>query len=196
MKKMLKILPILCLMLFVPAGAFALLDANLYGGIPFSGQYDDCNQKFFATNSSWGVSAHVNDTFLGFIQLGWGGFYQGSTATYKAPGAMMLGPDFSVKRYMAGLEAYVQLEIPVLPFGLYAKANTVAWDKVRIKEASYSHTDNFKRHAVGGGLLITIVPIPGIMRLRLFFEVDREFGKEDGISVRQSNFFIGLRAEI
>ncbi|MCL1817314.1 MAG: hypothetical protein FWG35_00195 [Spirochaetaceae bacterium] len=192
MKKISRILPVLCLMLFAPAGAFALFDINLYGGIPFSGQYADSNQKMFSNNSAWGLSAHLNSKFYGVLQLGLGGFYQNSTATYKV-GEYWWDGDFNVDRNMLGFEAYAQLDIPVLPFGLYVKANTAAWSK--IKGDVSSHTDNFKRHGVGGGLLITLIPIPQLMRVQLFFEVDREFGKEDGQKVKQSNFFIGLRAD-
>jgi len=194
MKKTVKILSVLCFMIFVPMGSFALFDFNLYGGIPFAGQYDDCNQKFFAKNSVWGASGHLNTDFLGLLQLGLGGFYQKPTATYKAPGASSFGDDFTVRRTMVGIDAYAQLEIPLLPFCPYLRVNTAAWNKV--EGDIDSKTENFKRHGVGVGLLFTILPVPGLARIQLFAEYDYEFGKEDGIKVRQNNLFLGVRADI
>ena len=194
MNKM-KIVPIVCLLLFAPVAGFALFDINLYGGIPFAGQYDDCNQKVFAQNSVWGTSAHVNtDVLAGLFQLGIGGFYQNSIATYKDPGAGTFGDDFTLKRKMLGIDGYVQLEIPLIPLSPYARVYTAAWNNV--KGDNLSNTDNFKRHGVGAGFLVTLLPIPELFRLQLLTECSYEFGKEDGLKFRQYYLTLGLRADI
>ena len=199
MKKIAKILPVLCLMIFVPVGGFALFDVKLYGGFPVAGHYDGCNQKIFAENGAWGVSAHLNNVFLEFLQLGLGGFYQESTVKYKSPGAMWYGDDFTLKRHMIGLDAYAQLEIPLLPLCPYIRVSTVARNKITgdtYSQLDYSHIDNFERHGIGGGVSITLVPIPALFRLQAFLEYAFEFGKEDDKRVRQGNLFLGLKADI
>jgi hypothetical protein len=177
-------------MCLAPATGFALLDGNVYGGLPFSGEWGDSDQKLLSTeNYAFGASAHLNYDFLELLQLGLGGFYQLSAITYKdSP------DDFTVDRNTLGVEAYVQFEIPLLPISPYIKANSAAWNK--LKSDNYSHTDNFKKHGVGAGFVFTILPVPELLRLQIFAEYMFNFGKEDGETVRQHNAFLGLRLDL
>ena len=186
-----KMLTVLCLILLAPVSGFALFDVNLHGGLPFGGEYDSCSQKMLdLDNYAYGASAHLNTDFLQLFHMGLGGFFQLSTITYNGTN------DFTLDRSTVGIEAYCQLEIPLLPLSPYVKAGTAAWNKVKVKDGAYSETDNFKKHGVGAGFVFTILPIPELLRLQVFAEYIYNFGKEDGAKVKQSNAFLGIRADL
>jgi hypothetical protein len=180
----------LCFVLLAPVSGFALFDLDLYGGLPFSGEFDSESQKLLDTdNYAYGFAAHLNSDFLGLLQLGLGGFYQMSTITYTGDN------DFTLDRSTAGLEAYLQFEVPLLPVSPYVKANTAAWNKVKAKGGDFSKTDYFKKHGLGAGFVFSILPVPELLRLQIFAEYIYHFGKEDDAQVRQHNVFLGLRAD-
>ncbi|MDR1931542.1 MAG: hypothetical protein LBQ57_01850 [Spirochaetales bacterium] len=190
MKMRSKLLIFLCLLCLAPVAGFSLFDGNIYGGLPFSGEFDNLDQKFLSgENYAYGASAHLNGGFLGFLQLGLGGFYQLSAVTYESA-----ADDFTVDKTTAGIEAYAQFEIPFLPIAPYVKANTAAWNKLK-GDGGFSHTDNFKKHGVGAGVALTVLPVPLLLRLQLFAEYMYNFGKEDGKTVKQHNAFVGLRLD-
>ena len=48
---------------------------------------------------------------------------------------------------------------------------------------------------MGGGVLFTVLPVSGLLRLQIFAEYGYEFGKEDNIKIKQSNLFFGIRGD-
>jgi hypothetical protein len=190
MKKKIKIMLALGLFLLAPAAGFALFDINVYGGLPFSAEFDSRSQKLLDTdNYAYGTALHLNSDFLELFKLGLGGFYELSAITYEDDA------DFTLDRSTAGIEGYVQFEIPLLPISPYVKANSAAWNKVKMKGGGFSDTDYFKKHGLGAGFVFTLLPIPALLRLQIFAEYMYHFGKEDGLRVTQHNAFLGLRAD-
>lgn len=179
-----------CLLLLLPSASFALADFNIYGGSPFQGKRGGTNKQLkLFDDYAFGASAHLNFDFLVFLQAGIGGFYQTSTTTYR----------YNKKNYeydtdSAGLDAYIQLEIPFVPISPYIRGNEAAWSKTQV--AGESRTSNFKRHGIGGGLLFTMLPVPGILKLQLFGEYMYSFGKEFGENFKEQQIDIGLRADL
>jgi len=192
MKTKIKVLALACLILLVPASGFALFDISVYGGFPFSGEYDTLKQKIHTDNHAYGASVHWNTGFLALFQLGLGGYYQFSAVRYKVDG----GSDFTLDRNTMGIEGVVLLDVPFLPFHPYVKLNTAAWNKVKDKDGNISKTENLKKHGIGAGLAITFLPLPGLVSFQLFGEYMYNFGKEDGDKVKQSYAFLGIRADI
>ncbi len=86
MKKIFLIAALLCILSFVPSGAFALVDAAAYGGYSFLGNIEIGDEKYNGVKGyQFGVFAHLNvntDLFL----LGLGFATQGGDFSYEIHG--------------------------------------------------------------------------------------------------------------
>jgi len=176
---------ILCL---AHASAFALVDANLYGGYTIGGKYNSNSIKH-KDDFRYGGSVHLNTTFLLILQLGLGGYYQMSSATYGSSGIK----NFTADKTDAGIDAYAALGIPFFPISPYVRGGAAAWNK--IKYDGYSKTGNFEKYHVGGGLLFTVLPIP-LFKLQLFGEYINVFGKEGGKNSTEHQINLGIRGDL
>lgn len=184
------LLSALCLLLFLPTASFALVDVNLYGGIPFEGERGHVNKNLaLFDDHSFGVSAHLNKDFLVFLQFGFGAFYQVSATTYRYN-----GKNHTYDNYSAGLDAYIQLDFPLIPIAPYIRGSEAAWHKTKV--SGQSKVENFKRHSIGGGLLFSLLSLPEVLTLQLFGEYMYSFGKEFGDNFKEHQINIGARFAI
>lgn len=173
------------------ASAFALVDANLYGGATVGGKYLNRGVKFGDSNGHWGLSAHLNTTLLAVFQLGVGPYYQTSTVTYG------IKNHWSVDKKDVGIDGFVALDIPFIPLSPYLRGGASAWNKIS-GNSSYpgdSKTNNFERYHAGGGLWLTVLPLPAF-KLQLFTEYVRFWGKEADKKSVEHQLNVGIRGNI
>ena len=170
------------------ASAFALVAANLYGGYTVGGKYEDYDVKY-KDKFRYGGSVHFNKSFLMFFQLGLGGYYQMSSVAY----GNSWRNTFTVDKTDIGIDGYAALDIPLVPLSPYVRGGSATWNK--IEYSGVSKTGNFDKHHVGGGLLITVLPIPALLKLQLFAEYIYAFGKEGGEKNTEHQVNLGIRGD-
>jgi hypothetical protein len=190
MKLSAKIMLLACLILAVPASSFALVDVGAYGGYSFAGELKTDSGTVDTSGFLYGFNAHVNFDMLVFFQLGIGGFYQKSEFDYDMTG----GGDSSYDKTVVGVDLYAMLNIPMLPISPYVTFNSGIWEKVDDKYARAS-TDYFQTYSVGGGVALTILPIPAIMSLSIFGEYLYNFGKDAGNDATGHQVRLGVRGD-
>ena len=173
--------------LMMPVSSFALVDVNAYLGYTVGGSWNNLDVKMKGKDLRYGFSAHLNGDFLVFLKLGIGGYYQGSSVTYKAT------DNFTVDKQALGLDFYAMLNLPMMPLSPYVKYNTAAWNKLKFH--NHSRRDHFKRHGFGLGAAFTLLPVPGVMNLQVFGEYVYAFGKEAKEDSQEHQINIGIRAD-
>ncbi len=181
----LKKLLALCILFLIPVSAFSMADVSLYGGSTVSGKTGD-KADFKPGDIRYGGNIHLNTDFLVFFKAGIGGFYQAETVSYKG--------DWSLDRKTAGIDAFLQADLPLIPVSPFIHGNAAAWNK--ISGGGDSAEDYFKTYGAGGGLFFTILPVPGIVKLQIFGEYMYRFGKEDGINSTGHQVNLGVRADL
>ncbi|MCL1911378.1 MAG: hypothetical protein FWG13_04150 [Leptospirales bacterium] len=176
---------ILCL---AHASAFAIVDVNLYGGYTIGGKHQGRGVKFGDDNGHWGLLAHINATLLKVFQFGVGPYYQSSTVTYGNP-----KNHWSADKKDIGIDGFAALDIPLIPLSPYLRGGTSAWN--RVKYSYGTETNSFERYHAGGGVLLTILPLP-LFKLQMFTEYIRFWGKEGGLKSTEHQLNVGLRGNI
>lgn len=164
-------------LLFIPTASFALVDVNLYGGYTFSGKLEGIS----GTQDGWemGLTTHINFDVLVFFQFGAGASYEWTNMDWT-------------DKNQVGLDLYGMLNIPFIPVSPYVRFNTAIWDKI---EGQLDSTEYFKTYSFGGGIILTVLPIPGVFKLQLFGEYMYNFSEHSSREVTDHSFYLGVRTD-
>ncbi len=184
MKKIKMLTAALALLALLPTAGFALADISAFGGYSW-GTSDTIDPSGF----QYGFDAHINTEFLYFFQLGLGGFYKKSDMELS-----YFDRDVDYNRSTAGIDAYAQLELPLIPIDPYVRFRSAVWEKV--SGQVIDNTEYFKSYSVGGGIFLTVLPVPGVIKLQLFGEYLYDITKQDGHKVNGHTFNLGVRADV
>lgn len=170
---------LLCLILasavFIPADAFAFLDLGGYGGYSFGNKIEESAGTMKPSGGEYGFWAHYTKEIL-ILNLGIGGVFQQS---------FLKDGNIDYNRQAASLDAFIQLDLPVIPFMPYLRVGTPVWDNITGDRDS---TDYFRSAHLGAGLDFSIPVIP----INIFAEYLFTAGKQGGDKISGNAIHAGV----
>lgn len=161
---------------FLSVNSFALVDAAGWGGYGFNSTLED-NTGDEPKGGQYGVKAHYNTSFIPFIELGLGGYYQYTKLKYD-----ILNDENDVVRKSAGLDVNFILTIPIVH--PYVRGTYALWDKLDNDKKKY------KAYGVGGGVEFTVFPF-----IRIFGEYMHDHSDHDS-NIKSDSANFGLKVDI
>ncbi|MBN2401704.1 MAG: outer membrane beta-barrel protein [Spirochaetes bacterium] len=183
-KKYCKFFIILTILLFIPASSYAIVDASVYGGRTFAGKVESGGSSSDVDGWQYGAYAHVNTGIPMVFTVGLGGFY------LIAP----LKGDVDAEKKTVGIDAYAQIDLPVLPVNPYARYGIAFKEDVEVESTSIS--ENFKSHYFGFGISRIIFSAVKL-KLSLFVEYLYTTSKQEkDVKIKGNAVNIGVTAAI
>jgi len=184
MNRIRTLIVLLSLVAIIPATSYALVDIGAYGGYSFAGKLETTGEDVEPSGWEYGFIAHYNKTILPMIlSFGFGAYYQKSALNYD-----LLNKDYDFDKQSAGIDAYLQLELPII-IHPYGRVSATAWEKTG--GDADSNTEYFKSYSAGAGIAMTIFPL-----LQLYGEYLYNFGEVDGKKTTGNSAHLGLRLNI
>lgn len=157
------------LMVMIPAASHAIIDFGVYGGYGFGG--DAIKPEIYG--NAVGAIVHPSFTLAEVVTLGIGGYYQRSFDK-KLVDYILYKKNKLITKDSAGLDGYIQINIPKFCLHPYGRVSTSIWDQVkgyRIKSLKSVTADEFfKTYSFGGGIAIPFATIPVLEKFNLYLE--------------------------
>lgn len=183
-KKFGKFFIVLTIMVFIPASSYAIVDASVFGGRSFGTKYEDSGSSTDANGWQYGAYGHVTTGIPMVLTVGLGGFY------LVAP---MKG-DVDATKKTVGIDAYAQIDLPVIPVNPYARYGIAI--KESVEGDSTTISENFKSHYFGVGLSREIFSA-AVIKIRLFAEYIYTTSKQEhDIKIKGNAVNFGVTAVI
>ncbi len=154
---------VLAAAILVPGRAFALLDLGLFGGYSFGNKIEENAATLKPSGGEYGLWAHYTKEVL-ILNLGIGGYFQQS---------FLKDGNIDYNRQAAGLDAFLQVDLPVVPIMPYIRVGTPIWDHITGDRES---TDYFHSAHIGAGLDFSIPVIPINIFAEYLFTAGRQGG--------------------
>ncbi len=181
--------------LFAPVASFAIIDIGVYGGYTLVGNA----VKPEVYNNAVGIIVHPSFTLAEVVTLGIGGYYQRSFDK-KVVDYILYKRNKLVTKDSAGLDGYVQINIPKVNLHPYARFSTSIWDQMKgYRMRNYKNitaSEFFKTYSVGGGLAIPFASAPVIEKVNLYLEYLYNISKVPGDKPRSHTLQAGIRVMI
>ncbi len=184
---------ILLAIVLIPATGFALVDASLYGGYAFGGEIDSDSYSADVDGMHYGARAHVNLGIPMVLTGGLGLFYKNAPMEYDGDGQT---GDITQETY--GIDAYVQLDLAILPIYPFVRYGLAIKDEVEMEIGSQTETKDalFKSSYYGIGLAYPLLDAV-VMDLQLLAEYLYTTSKQDdGVELKGNAVNLGIRLSI
>ena len=178
MKKYL-ILLIILISLIIPSQAFALINAEIYGGYSFEGEAEiEDTDSASVSGLGYGARIHFYSN-IAIIGYGVGGFAQ------KSPleGEIKIDSDkedFDFNRTNYGLDGFINLTIPMIPIHPYVRGGISIYETIEteyeVNGSTETETDKsyFQSYYGGFGLSLKVLPLP-VLSVEIFAEYLYEY---------------------
>ena len=181
MKKAIIITTLIISTAFIPVSGFAIFDIGAYGGYSFSGDVETAGGSIDPSGLEYGFITHY-DKSLAIIRLGIGAFYQISPLGYS-----LSGIDYDYEKSSLGLDAYLQLELPIIPVKPYIKYSLGIWESVDTENESNSEYFKSSSFGIGSAFGLPVIPVD------LFAEYLFTTAKHDGYDAKGHAVHAGIR---
>jgi hypothetical protein len=164
MKKYVGMLFIFAAVAILPVKSFAVVDAEVFGGYIVKGEVEggDANGATDVKGPGYGFRGHFNNKIVLF-NVGLGGYWQKFNADYSES-----NNDFENTVTSYGFDAYIKLDIPLMPFKPYVRGGLAIKDKYDVEMSnsfgtfSGSSSEKFNSSYYGIGVAFTVLPLPAL----------------------------------
>ncbi len=163
----------LLVIFLLPVSAFALVNAEVYGGYSFAGEISEIDAES-VQGFGYGFRAHFYNEFIIF-GYGIGGFAQYSPLEGELKISGDMEPvDFNKTTY--GLDGFLTLNVPLLPIHPYMRGGVSIYEKtdVIVDKNSEENSEMFKSYYGGFGLSLGVLPLP-VLSVQIFAEYLYEY---------------------
>jgi len=189
--KIIKILIIFLFLIFINQTSYALVDLGVYGGYSFSGEIDTegTGEQPDPTGFEYGVIGHYNSSLLAFFNYGVGAYYQYSDLSYEGTSNNQ-DVDTDYNKNIIGLDAYLELSLPLMPLHPYVKIASAIWEETG-GDLERVENEWFNTYSTGFGVAFTFFPM-----YQVFGEYQYSYSKMDGDKNIGNAVHLGLRVNI
>jgi len=188
-----KMIAILTILLSIPAASYAIVDASVFGGYSFLGEYKDSGSSYDTKGYQYGAYAHLNTGIPALFTVGLGGFYTIAPMTVETSYG-----DKDATKKTVGIDAYAQIDLPILPVFPYLRYGHAINEKLEVKNSGSTTTynENFKSYYYGIGICKTLINAVKL-DLQLFVEYLRTSSKQENDVKTTGNVInVGLKASL
>lgn len=177
MKLIAKIVVLLAVIAFVPTSSYAIVDAEVYGGAFWGGEYySGATAQDINVGPEYGFRGHLNFGIPLLFKVGAGFFYNKAPLKFENEAQ---NAKYELTKTDLGIDMYAMLELPIIihpyvRFGLSVTQDVEVEKKIGTTTTTEKYSEHFKSSYYGFGLAFTVFPY-----IRLYGEYMYTISKQE-----------------